>query len=164
METMMIFSRCLPVLLVCLFAPLAQADIYKCVDEQGGVTYTNDKPAPGMKGCSLLTREPAVTVLPSAPARKAAAAVPTPSNFPRVDDSTQRNRDNDRRRILSQELATEEKFLEESKKALAEQESVRNGDERNYAKVLERLQPYKDKVALHERNIEAIKKEIGGLK
>jgi hypothetical protein len=31
-------------------------------------------------------------------------------------------------------------------------------------KVEERLQPYKDKVALHERNIEAIQKEIANLR
>ena len=30
-------------------------------------------------------------------------------------------------------------------------------------KVLERVQPYRDKVALHERNIEAIQKEIARL-
>jgi len=30
--------------------------------------------------------------------------------------------------------------------------------------VLERLQPYKDRVAQHERNIAAINKELGGLK
>ncbi|WP_248595319.1 hypothetical protein [Candidatus Accumulibacter phosphatis] len=31
-------------------------------------------------------------------------------------------------------------------------------------KLEERLLPYKDKVALHERNIEAISKEIGNLR
>jgi hypothetical protein len=31
-------------------------------------------------------------------------------------------------------------------------------------KVQERLQPYKDKVALHQRNIEAIQKEIANLR
>ncbi|MCC6658486.1 MAG: DUF4124 domain-containing protein, partial [Rhodocyclaceae bacterium] len=73
-------------------------------------------------------------------------------------------RDNDRRKILDQELATEQKMLDEARKALAEQEAVRTGDERNYQRVLDRLQPYKDKVALHERNIEALKKEIGNLR
>lgn len=159
--------RRLPVLFACLFAAAAQADIYKCVDEQG-VTYTNDKPAPGTKGCSLLSRELPVSTMPPPPARKAAPtpapSQASPTSFPRVDDNTQRSRDNDRRRILEQELATEEKSLDESRKALAEQEAIRTGDERNYARVLERLQPYRDKVSLHERNVEAIKKEIAGLK
>jgi hypothetical protein len=62
---------------------------------------------------------------------------------------------------LEQELATEEGLLAQAKQALAEQEAIRNGDERNYARVLERLQPYKDNVDLHQKNIEALKREIG---
>lgn len=41
---------------------------------------------------------------------------------------------------------------------------MRSGDERNYQRVLDRLQPFKDKAALHERNIEAIRKEISNLR
>jgi hypothetical protein len=41
---------------------------------------------------------------------------------------------------------------------------VRSGDEKNYQRVLDRLQPYKDKVALHERNVEALRKEIRNLR
>jgi septal ring factor EnvC (AmiA/AmiB activator) len=163
METTMRVFRFVSILAVCALCAEAQADIYKCVDEQGGVTYTNDKPAPGRKGCSVLSREQPISTVPATPVRKS-SATPTPSNFPRVEEGTQRARDSDRRKILDQELATEEKSLEEARKALAEQESIRQGDERNYARVLERLQPFKDKVALHERNIEAIKKEIAGLR
>ncbi len=95
---------------------------------------------------------------------KAAPRTPTPAVFPRVDDNAQKARDTDRRRILESELAAEQKNLEEAKKALAEQEAVRSGDERNYQRVLDRLQPFKDKVALHERNLEAIRKEIANLR
>ena len=76
----------------------------------------------------------------------------------------QKERDNDRRRILESELAAEQKNLEQARKDLAEQEAVRSGDERNYQRVLERLEPFKNKVALHERNIEAIQKELGKLR
>ena len=41
---------------------------------------------------------------------------------------------------------------------------MRLGDERNYQKVLDRLQPFKDKVDLHKRNIEALRREISGLR
>ena len=44
-----------------------------------------------------------------------------------------------------------------------EQESVRTGDERNYARVLERLQPFKDRVDTHEKNVEALKRELANL-
>jgi hypothetical protein len=49
-------------------------------------------------------------------------------------------------------------------KELTEQESVRLGDERNYQKYLDRVQSFKDKVALHERNIEALNKELAKLR
>ena len=62
--------------------------------------------------------------------------------------------------ILQQELASEEANLAKAKEDLAEQEGVRTGDERNYARVLERLQPYKDRVETHEKNVEALKREL----
>ncbi|MFA9440424.1 DUF4124 domain-containing protein [Uliginosibacterium sp. sgz301328] len=143
-----------------LAAPVAQADIYKCLDDAGHVTYTNDRPANG-KGCTLLTREQPITTIP-APRRP--AQTPTPASFPKVDDATQKSRDETRRQILDNELAAEQKQLEEARKELAEQESVRLGNERNFQKFLDRVQPFKDKVALHERNIEAIRKELSNLK
>jgi hypothetical protein len=44
-----------------------------------------------------------------------------------------------------------------------EQEAVREGGEKNYQRVLDRLKPYQDSVQLHERNIDALQKEIGNL-
>ena len=54
--------------------------------------------------------------------------------------------------------------LEQAKKELAEQEAIRNGDERNFQKVLDRVQPYKDRVAQHERNIQQIQRELSNLR
>lgn len=140
------------------FALPAWADVYKCVDDDGHVTYTNTKPSSKAK-CSALSRDQRVSTVPGR-----AANTPSPTGFPKVDGNTQKARDNDRRKILEQELETEQKNLDQAKKELAEQEAVRTGDERNYQRVIDRLQPFKDKVALHERNLEALKKEIGNLK
>lgn len=139
-----------------------QADIYKCVDENGGVTYTNTKTG---KGCSPLTRDLPVSSVPGGQGGGAARPPAGDSGtFPKVSGDTQKSRDTDRKKILSQELATEEKALEEAQQALAEQEAVRSGDERNYQRVLDRLQPYKEKVELHQRNVDALKREIANLK
>jgi hypothetical protein len=51
------------------------------------------------------------SVRPNSAAAPAAAATPSPSNFPRVDTSQQRARDDDRRAILNEELRAEEKKL-----------------------------------------------------
>src|SRR6185369_15570536 len=107
----------------------AQADIFKCVDENGGVTYTNSKTS---KGCSTLTRELPVSSVPGPTGGAGKPGADDSGTFPKVSDDAQKSRDSDRKRILGQELATEEKALEEAQKALAEQEAVRMGDERNY--------------------------------
>jgi phage shock protein A len=68
-----------------------------------------------------------------------------------------------KRRILEQELTDETSQLAQAKEQLAAQEAIRNGNERNYQRFLERVQPYRDAVATHERNLEALKREIANL-
>ena len=138
----------------------AQAQIFRCTDAEGSTVISNVQQG---KNCKKVATDP-VSTLPTPPKTTATARTSTPAGFPRVDDATQKSRDGDRRRILEQELSSEQKALEEARKDLTEQESIRNGDERNYQKVLDRLQPYKDKVQLHERNIEAIRKETANLR
>jgi hypothetical protein len=96
-----------------------------------------------------------------APAPKPAAR--SPGSFPRETAAQRANAKGRQREILEKELATEVQDLARAKQALAEQEAVRSGDERNYARVLERLQPYKDRVETHEKNIEALKRELANL-
>jgi hypothetical protein len=88
----------------------------------------------------------------------------TPKDFPRVDSDTQRQRDNDRRKILEQERANEQRLLDQARKELSEQESVRLGSERNYQRVLERLEPYRKKVKLHEDNVANLTRELANMK
>ncbi len=170
--------------LLALAAMSAQADIYKCIEADGHVTYSNV----ATNKCKKLNLDPVNT----SQGAKAAPKTPTPASFPKVDDNTQKARDTDRRRILETELAAEQKNLEQAKKDLAEQEASVLPEERmapqqkcvtvvlkdgktgqschavgggiSGGKVEERLQPYKDKVALHERNLEAIRKEIANLR
>lgn len=153
----------LSVPLTALLAALpAHADVWKCVDADGHITYTNSKSS--AKGCKVLSQDKLSTV----PGGR--VSTPSPANFPKVDGDTQKARDNDRRKILEQELANEQKNLEQARKDLSEQEGIVHPHERiaggaiNGAKVQERVQGYKDKLALHERNIEALKKEIGNLR
>ncbi|HEY6281489.1 MAG TPA: DUF4124 domain-containing protein [Burkholderiales bacterium] len=130
------------------------ADIYKKVDEEGRVTYSN---VPS-KGAQKLNLEPINTIPSSKPNAQ------PPGNFPKVDSETQKGRDSLRRQVLEDELAQEMKQLDEAKKALAEAEATRLGDERNYQKFLDRVQPFKDAVADHKKNIDALKEEIAGLR
>lgn len=116
----------------------ASADMYKCLDASGHATYSNVQ----AKGCTRIVRS-----LPPAPAgapvRQVVPGVKpgTPADFPRVDPATQRARDDGRRRILDTELAHEQRALDEARRLGAG-----------------------DRIALHERNIEALRKEIGNLR
>ncbi|APR03412.1 DUF4124 domain-containing protein [Thauera chlorobenzoica] len=153
--------RLLPLFLLAGASALAHAEVYKCVDTDGRVTYTNDRSL--ARNCVRLQADQAVSSVPAPAPRPAAGAAPAAA-FPRVNPADQRARDDTRRQVLENELSTEESALAAAEKALAEQEAVRFGDERNYQKVLDRLQPFKDKVELHKRNIEALRREISGLR
>jgi hypothetical protein len=140
-----------------LLAGAARADIWECVDESGNKLFTNKRAE--AKGCRLIQVSPPNTVPAPKPQARATAS---PPGFPRVDGETQRQRDVDRRRILEQELAAEQKLLEQARNELAVQDSMRLGSERNYQRVLDRLEPYKRKVKLHEDNIANLRRELAG--
>src|SRR5262245_57143368 len=148
-----------PLILVAfaVLAPLAysqqKTEIYKCVDASGRASYTNDAREADGRKCQLVTTQ--INVAPP-PGRQTRA----PASFPRESAADRANAKGRQREILEQELASEQADLAKAKQALAEQESVREGDERNYARVLERLQPYKDRVETHEKNVEALKREL----
>jgi hypothetical protein len=152
-------------------AAFAQGTVWRCTESDGRAHYTNIKKDTEGKTCQVLTKE--VSVVPGGQVGVAAsanrstgpqAATATPPSFPRVDRETQRSRDDNRRKILEDELETEEKSLVDAKSKLTEQESVRYGDEKNYQRVLDRLKPYQDAVERHERNVSALRRELANLK
>ena len=96
----------------------------------------------------------------TAAARQSAA----PADFPKVDSGTQKARDNDRKQILLDEMKTEENKLAELRKEFNGGEPERRGDERNYAKYQDRVATMKDEVGRTEKNIDALRREIGNLK
>ena len=151
--------RLLISLCVSLAAPAWADTLYKCTEADGQTIYTNQKPT--AKNCTVLSQDKAVSTF--APP-KARASTPTPTDFPKVSSEAQKNRDNDRRHILEDELGGERQKLEDARKALTEQEGIREGGEKNYQRVLDRLKPYQEKVQLHERNVEALEKEMGNLR
>ncbi len=152
-------------------AAQAQTTVYKCVDAQGRVEFTDT----GKRGCKALDlpgyipapperRAPApAAARPSSPAAST-TPTPSPANFPRVDTSQQRARDDDRRGILTDELRIEEKKLADLRGVFNNGEPERQGNERNYAKYQERVAQMRDEISRTERNIEALRREISNIK
>ncbi|MFZ6735978.1 DUF4124 domain-containing protein [Undibacterium sp. Ji42W] len=143
----------------------AQTEVYLCVDDNGKKEYKNTG---AVKGCKKVDLQ-GITVLP-APTPPAAGKKPqgkpasSPSDFPKVDDSTQKARDSDRKQILMDELKTEEQKLANIKKEYNNGEPERRGDERNFAKYQERTNLMKEDISRTEKNIEALKREIANAK
>jgi hypothetical protein len=137
--------------------------LYKCLDTLGRISYVDNKTRKNLKNCKPLSAPPLSTVPAHEGKARAAEALPTVSST-KIDKDTQRGRDNDRRRILEQELSNEQNNLKKAEQQLSEQEGLRNGNERNYQRMQERLAPYQETVDLHRRNIEALQKELAHVK
>lgn len=140
----------------------ARAETCKYVDDEGRVIYSNtpNNPPKGAKLVKCFSDPAPTTPAPQVSKPQSGAR----ESFPKVDGQTQKKRDDERRRILEKELADEQQRLEAARQKLAEQEAIRTGDERNYQRYLDRVQPFRDAVANHERNIEAITREISNQK
>lgn len=111
-------------------------------------------------------------------------ATPTAASFPSIDSQTQKRRDEGRRKILAEELDQEERALSEVRKLLQDEQqnptliaAVRIAQQavepnpaqqaefrRNIEKASGRIRGLQATAAEHEKNIEALKKELGALK
>lgn len=145
-----------------LSCSLAQAEVYKYIDANGNVTFTNVP----IKGSKPMHLAPLSTYGNSSKSKPAAnpggKSASTPDGYPNVDNGTQNKRDQGRRKILENELANEQKALADAQKAYTDGAATRNGDEtRNYQKYLDRVQKLKDTVTERQKNVDALRRELG---
>jgi hypothetical protein len=168
-------SAVLPALLSALLmaaSAQAQSVVYRCVDKEGRVLYTDTNAGNCKVVDSIISgaisappassRPPAVSMRQGAGRSTPTAA--SPASFPRVDNATQRARDDDRREILNEELRAEEKKLADLKRDFNNGEPERQGNEKNYAKYQERVAQMRDDIGRAEKNIDAIRREIANIR
>jgi hypothetical protein len=121
--------------------------LYRCLTESGAFSYFNVPDG--------------VDADPPEKAERRNSTAPSPAGFPKVDSATQKGRDEVRRKVLSDELATEEQLLVEARVAYADGAPTALPEERaNVEKYRERIAKLRQAVGVHERNIEALKKEL----
>ena len=165
----------LPSVVLCaaVLAPAhAQSDVYVCMSGDGTREYKNTGETKGckrvdMQGISMIPspyKKPVVQTAAFNRPAGAASGAASPADFPRIDSSTQKARDTDRMQILTEEMKVEERKLAALKQDFNNGEPERRGDERNFAKYQDRVASMKDDVSRTEKNIEALKREIGNLK
>ena len=148
-----------------LSASPALADICKYIDTAGNIHYSNVPPEKGWKrvSCSDSDNGPQKRLAPVESVSTRTA--PTPTGFPRVDAGTQKGRDDVRRKVLIDELATEDKLLAEARTVYADGAPMPLPDERaNADKYRERIGKLRQIVSVHQKNIDALKKEIVAVK
>lgn len=154
-------ARAVLALLGAAMCTLAQADgqIYKCTDASGRVEYTDINRGAYCKSMDL----PGTIAAPPARHQTAPHNI-APAEAPHIDSAEQRERDADRRGILTDELRNEQQKLAALRQEYNNGEPERRGDERNYAKYLERVAQLKDDISRSEKNIDALNREIANLK
>ena len=154
----------LALLLAAAASAQAQSDLYRCTDSAGHATFTDDAGRRELlrtkraEACDRLSGLP-VTSVPASrnTPRNAIAEAPrtqaSPANFPRVEADTQRLRDTDRRRILEDELRTEEDKLARLR-----------GEEKAAGLTSDRMQRLRDDIGRSENNLAALKRELAFLR
>jgi hypothetical protein len=146
--------------------PPVFAQVYRCDSPSGVPVYQG---TPNGANCRPIDLQPLTTIpAPKLPAAKGvapsgapAAARASPESFPKVDGAVQRARDNDRRRILEDELQKEQERLGELKTEYKNGEPDRLGNERNYQKYLDRVARLEEDIARTESNIASLRRELG---
>ena len=102
------------------------------------------------------------------PPKKANGAPPpktaSPATFPRVDSGTQRDRDDVRKRVLTEELATEVRLMVEAEVAMQSGSVPMPDESLTSPKYVDRQGKLKATIDNHNRNVQALNREIQRLK
>lgn len=152
-------------LLLCivLVPTVAHAEIYKYVDENGEVTFT-DVYKKGSKRIDMPGVPNGMTYSGGGKLQKRASYQPSPSNFPRIDVATQQKRDDIRRQVLLDEVAAERKNAEEARRQLAIGERLQPGEKVSDSTYVNRVKKLRATISQHDQNVAAIQREINNLK
>lgn len=131
-----------------LSATYAGSTIYKYVDQDGNITFTNRPVKGGQKIKTSSQRQSQSSGSKTYSSR-------TIRHFPKETADTQNKRDIRRREILEHELATEMKLFSDTRKNLSVFQGKDVGHQQN-----ENFKQLQNKLLRHENNITALKKEL----
>ena len=148
--------------LLCLvLAAPVQAEIYKYVDENGQVTFTDVY----KKGAKRIELPGAPTQLPAGEkAPRRASFNPSPADFPRIDAGTQKRRDDIRRQVLQDEISGERRNADEARRQLVLGERLQPGERATDTSYINRVKKLRATVQQHEQNVTSIQRELANLK
>jgi len=145
--------------LTLLASPAWSDPTCKLVDPDGRVIFANVPVKNTRKvQCFERVQPPAPKQVANAPEKRTPPSATQVAS--RVESGEQVRRDSERQRILQQELADEMRLLEDAKRLLFK-DDLRNSDSAASAfRALEQVGPVSESVRRHERNIEALRREM----
>lgn len=130
-----------------LFFSLSYAGVYKRIDENGNVTYSNI-PSNDSRRIDL----PPIIVVP-------------PVDTGEVEDRITKRRESmklrEQREQLQNKIAEEEAQLNEVKSEYKDGMPDRLGSERNYQRYLNRVERLREEISAREKNLELMKNDLG---
>lgn len=125
---------------------LTQAGVYKHIDENGKVTYSN-VPSSNAKKIDL----PPIVVVP-------------PVNSGEIEDRIAKRRESirleEQREQLQSKITEEEKHLNEVRNEYKDGVPDRLGSERNYQRYLNRVERLREEINARERNLSVLRNEL----
>lgn len=125
---------------------MAQAGVYKHIDERGNVTYSNI-PSSNSKKIDL----PPIVVIPS-------------TDSGDIDDRIIKRRENARieeqREQMQSKISEEENRLNEVKSEYKDGIPDRLGSERNYQRYLNRVERLREEISVREKNLNMLRNEL----
>ncbi len=122
------------------------AGIYKHVDAQGKVTYSNI-PSDHSKRVDL----PPIVVVP---------AIDSHDMEERLVKRRESTKINEQREEIENKISEEEKRLAEIRSEYKDGEPDRLGSERNYQRYLNRVESLKEEINVRERNLDILRNEL----
>ncbi len=141
----MIIKNSLLLVVLIFFSVQLQAEVYKQIDTNGNITYTN---VPSGNGKKLDL--PAIVVVPSTKSEE-------------IDDRIIKRRESfkidDLREELYRKISDEENRLNEVKNEYKNGEPDRLGSERNYQRYLNRVERLREEINVRERNLNLLREE-----
>lgn len=141
-------------------APAAAGETCKYVDAEGRITFAN---VPVKNARRVMCFDPVPHVKPAPRPASANKSEPAgAASAAKIDSETQRRRDADRRRILEKELADEQRLLDDALR-MAQQAGV-SGRDPATGSLVESARTTLEAVSRHERNLEAIRRELSATK
>jgi hypothetical protein len=125
--------------------------LYRCITASGIDAFFNVQGTSG-------------AIAPDHAPRSSISAV-SPATFPRVEPETQKSRDEKRRKVLDDELASEQKLLGEARDAYDNgAPPPLPGEKADAEKYRQRIARLRQTVQVHERNVDALRKEIATIR